>query len=115
MIFLAVWKITYPEPGCKPGLCVYIKSSVPKPQPFDAGQYKLLNPDFPHDSTINQFFLEQQFEAYRSLGYLLATRLAARLGFDGKVDPSKSIDFENLLKTGRCFPKDGAARSGQTP
>ena len=30
--------------------------------------YKKDNPDFPHESTADQFFNEGQFEAYRRLG-----------------------------------------------
>lgn len=39
---------------------------------YDSGpylmHYKARNPDFPHQSTGDQFFDEQQFEAYRALG-----------------------------------------------
>jgi hypothetical protein len=31
--------------------------------------YKGANPDFPDDSTVNQFFDEARFEAYRQLGF----------------------------------------------
>ena len=37
--------------------------------------YKTGNPDFPHQSTADQFFDETQFEAYRALGYHIANRL----------------------------------------
>jgi hypothetical protein len=29
----------------------------------------MANPDFPHQSTMNQWFSESQFESYRSLGF----------------------------------------------
>jgi hypothetical protein len=31
-----------------------------------------IHPDFPHQSTINQFYDEEQFEAYRQLGVHVA-------------------------------------------
>ena len=34
-----------------------------------------LHPEFPHESTINQFFDEAQWESYRSLGQHAATLL----------------------------------------
>ena len=34
--------------------------------------YKANNPDFPHQSTADQFFDEAQFECYRALGYQVA-------------------------------------------
>ena len=41
--------------------------------------YKKQNPDFPHQSTADQFFDEAQFECYRALGYEVAMRtLGAR-------------------------------------
>ena len=36
--------------------------------------YKKQNPDFPHQSTADQFFDEAQFECYRALGYEVAMR-----------------------------------------
>lgn len=36
--------------------------------------YKNKNPDFPHESTADQFFDESQFESYRALGYNVAAR-----------------------------------------
>jgi hypothetical protein len=36
---------------------------------FPAKGYKAKNPDFPNQSTMDQFFEPAQFEAYRELGY----------------------------------------------
>ncbi|TAJ93821.1 MAG: hypothetical protein EPO31_06465 [Gammaproteobacteria bacterium] len=41
-------------------------------------QYKSRHPDFPHQSTADQFFDEQQFEAYRALGFLVGMRALTR-------------------------------------
>ena len=40
--------------------------------------YKSRHPDFPHQSTADQFFDEQQFEAYRALGFLVGMRALTR-------------------------------------
>ena len=37
--------------------------------------YKGAHPDFPDQSTADQFFDEEQFEAYRELGYEIAKRM----------------------------------------
>lgn len=44
--------------------------------------YKGANPDFPDQSTADQFFDEEQFEAYRELGYHIASTMigAVQLG-----------------------------------
>ncbi len=55
------------------GKIVYIKSTLTKNLPADIYGYKSANPSFPDQSTADQFFDEPQFEAYRELGYRLAT------------------------------------------
>lgn len=40
--------------------------------------YAAKEPDFPHQSTADQFFNEEQFEAYRALGYEVAMSAIAR-------------------------------------
>ena len=42
--------------------------------------YKGVNPDFPDQSTADQFFDEEQFEAYRELGYRIAERMIKHTG-----------------------------------
>ncbi len=66
--------IRYPddEPGCKPGVVVYIKSSLTGDEPADILNYKRENPAFPNTSTTNQWFTESQFESYRRLGHHVA-------------------------------------------
>jgi Patatin-like phospholipase len=56
---------------------VYIKSSICHPDKLseDINSYKRENPDFPHQSTANQFFNEAQFEAYRELGFQITHQL----------------------------------------
>ena len=50
--------------------------------------YKRANPAFPDQSTADQFFDEDQFEAYRELGYAIANRLVedTDLNLDGLLD-----------------------------
>lgn len=68
----AVGLITYPprDPGGEPtqGVLLYIKSSLTGDEEADVLSQHLSNPAFPHDTTLNQFFNETQFEAYRALG-----------------------------------------------
>lgn len=51
------------------GTLIYIKLAMIPELPTDIYSYKGVNPDFPHQSTADQFFNEKQFEAYRELGY----------------------------------------------
>lgn len=50
------------------GTLVFVKAALPKDAPADVIAYKQKNPKFPTQSTVDQFFDEPQFEAYRALG-----------------------------------------------
>ncbi|SHH56672.1 patatin-like phospholipase family protein [Flavobacterium defluvii] len=57
-------------PGTKTrGTLIYIKATLTGDEPIDIREYALANPDFPQQSTADQFFDEAQFESYRKLGY----------------------------------------------
>jgi predicted acylesterase/phospholipase RssA len=96
---MAIWRIKYPDAAAE-GLCIYLKSSLIHPQPFEVGQYKLWNEDFPHDATSNQFFHERQFEVYRELGYQIALEMIKRLQFNDEQQAKRVIDIDRLLKKG---------------
>jgi len=63
------------EPGAEPttepdlGVIVYFKSAVTGNEPAAVLDYRHREPTFPHQTTADQFFEEDQFEAYRALGY----------------------------------------------
>lgn len=63
--------INYAEAdGCvEDGVLLYIKPNIVGAENADVFNYSRTHPDFPHQSTIDQFFDEDQFESYRSLGY----------------------------------------------
>jgi len=71
----AVGRITYSNGSL--GYLIYLKSSVTGDEEVDVQQYRSVHPDFPHESTADQFFTEDQFESYRRLGYQVA-KLAFR-------------------------------------
>jgi hypothetical protein len=58
-------RIHYPE-GV--GLLLYIKLSVTGNESELIKRFRINNPDFPHQTTLDQFFDQEQFEAYRQLG-----------------------------------------------
>jgi hypothetical protein len=51
------------------GTLIYIKTTLFEELGEDVLGYARQNPAFPDESTANQFFTEEQFEAYRELGY----------------------------------------------
>jgi len=77
-VHCVVGTIRYPEdkpednPEHKPGIVVYIKSSLTGDEPGDILNYKREHPAFPNDTTLDQWFTESQFESYRRLGHHVA-------------------------------------------
>lgn len=74
----AVGSINYPAVPSnseKPekGILLYVKSSLTGSEPADVVGQRNGGSDFPHDTTVNQFFNETQFEAYRALGENMLT------------------------------------------
>ena len=70
----AIGTIRYPKVDGKevpPGTLIYIKSTMVRDLPAALYSYKAVNPVFPSESLADQFFSEQQFEAYRALGFAL--------------------------------------------
>jgi hypothetical protein len=63
----ALGTIVYPGQKAE-GLLLYIKSSLTSDEPGDVLGMKAQDKDFPHDTTLNQFFNESMFESYRALG-----------------------------------------------
>ncbi len=73
-----ICRIHYPEDGeyqAGIGFLIYLKLSITGNEGEFIGGYRQSEPDFPHHSTLNQFFTEAQFEAYRSLGEHVGDKL----------------------------------------
>lgn len=56
-------------------LMLILKPSLSGDEPMDLMEYHLENPDFPQETTMNQFFTEAQWEAYRKLGEHIAGKI----------------------------------------
>ncbi|GAB2823835.1 hypothetical protein GCM10027276_28120 [Comamonas piscis] len=81
------------------GLMLYMKLSVTGDEAELLKRYRMLYPEFPHQSTVNQFYDEEQFEAYRQLGVHVAEGAfsPALLG-SGRTPASVSEWFRALAK-----------------
>jgi hypothetical protein len=65
---------------------VYIKSSLTGDENDYVFHYKRRYAAFPHETTLDQMFSEEQFEAYRALGYHAAYGLFDRRDDFAKLD-----------------------------
>ena len=61
------------------GTLILIKTTMIQGLDLRLKGYKAANPDFPDQSTTDQFFDEEQFEAYRELGYKIAKTMICKV------------------------------------
>jgi hypothetical protein len=54
--------------GTTEGQLIYVKPLVSGDEPPDVSNYTAAHPEFPHETTTDQWFSESQFESYRLLG-----------------------------------------------
>jgi hypothetical protein len=90
----AIGEIEYPDGGR--GALLYIKSSLTGDENDYVLNYKLRHPLFPHESTGDQFFSEEQFEVYRALGFHATHGLFGHRDRPALLDPTEYI----------CVPQD---------
>ena len=76
------------------GILIYLKPSLTGQEPTDILDYAGKHPDFPHETTADQFFDESQFESYRKLG----THIVDEVFHDTMSNPARDEDhlFEEL-------------------
>jgi hypothetical protein len=78
-VYWALARIRYTwvdkDPEARDGVLLYVKPTVYGDEPRDVLEYKESFPDFPHQSTADQFFDEPQFESYRVLGSHVMDRI----------------------------------------
>jgi hypothetical protein len=79
-VYCAVADIRYKEidgPNASDGLLIYLKPAVRRSEAIDVQHYAATHPDFPHQTTADQFFNEAQFESYRKLGMTMVQDIMA--------------------------------------
>jgi hypothetical protein len=91
--------IRYPERDeenrRREGFLLYVKSSFTGDESVAIQEYRHRYPAFPHQATADQFFDEDQFEAYRALGQHVAeSTLASASG-----SPMSFSEFEAWFET----------------
>ena len=112
----AVGSIMYPD--APRGTLIYLKASLTGDEPSDVLEYAATHPEFPHQTTADQFFDESQFESYRKLGYHIGASVFAdaaqhRLKTPGRAAPTLDSDrsrfFSDLRQRWRASSPNTAA------
>jgi predicted acylesterase/phospholipase RssA len=102
-------RYSHADGGGVDGTLLYIKPAIVGSENADVLNYRKAHPDYPHQSTADQWFDEAQFESYRALGYYIAKcALEAAAQASLKAQGGHDIDrlcAELMLRHGR-----GAAR-----
>ena len=83
------------------GTLIYFKASMTGHEQTDVLQYQSTHTTFPHETTADQFYGEDQFESYRNLGRDIATT-AIRSALPGKGD-ANLLDMAQQLQS-VCAP-----------
>ena len=95
-------------PAAEDGTLLYIKASLNGNEPADVTQYAKTHPEFPHESTANQFFNEAQFESYVRLGAHIVEEIMASGG-----DQPTAVSLDDLFDAPQGKPKTLAAGAGK--
>ncbi|MSV28030.1 MAG: hypothetical protein EXQ52_04695 [Bryobacterales bacterium] len=93
----AVGKIHYEwvDPEAVPGTIIYLKPTLTGDESTDIRNYASVHPDFPQQSTADQWFDESQFESYRKLGSHAAEKVFERAS-DRKIEDGPEAFFVAL-------------------
>jgi hypothetical protein len=101
-------RIHYPATANTPsgvGLLLYMKLSVTGNESALIQGYRKSHDGFPHESTADQFFNEEQFEAYRQLGVHVAEGLFSEtLMGTGQPAPTTMPDWLKRLAKNLLLP-----------
>jgi hypothetical protein len=104
----AIGEISYP--GNRKGILVYIKASLTGDENDYIFDYKRRYTAFPHETTLDQWFTEEQFEAYRALGFHAAFNLFDRSDTFAHLDPDQNPDVRPQLELlDELFPRVATA------
>jgi hypothetical protein len=100
------------------GTILYIKPLFYGDEPRDIYHYAMTHEGFPHESTVDQWFGEAQFESYRKLGSYIVDKICKyeldqRAG-DCKPADLTDADLSSLIETAKQFAttesKDSAGK-----
>ena len=96
--------------GAQPGRLLYVKPAYHGTESAGIRSYATANPDFPHQTTLDQWFSESQFESYRGLGFEIMRRVIATARRSAPNEPMELAQLFTALdgETGESNAPVGA-------
>lgn len=91
----AIGDISYSNGGA--GRLIYIKASLSGDENVYIRDYARCNPAFPHETTGDQFFSEEQFEVYRALGFHSAHGVFRRTNRDAAEISAPGVEIAGTM------------------
>lgn len=104
---LALAKLIYPDND--PGWMLIVKPNLVPDLPVDLANYAFNHPNFPQETTADQFFDEAQWESYFRLGYHLGSKIDHNL----KNLADSSENFEQYFVEEKTGPSPNTPPSRQ--
>jgi hypothetical protein len=107
--------------GAPDGTIIYLKPTLARSGeaavPYDVLAYALGNATFPHETTADQWFSEEQFESYRALGaHLVGALVPDRGALPGRPTLRDLLAAaERHVKAGGGAPAGGPPQGGPQP
>ncbi len=102
--YAALAQVTYDNGAV--GTLLLVKPSLMGDEAADLLEYHRGHPDFPQQSTLDQFFDEAQWESYRKLGEHIATRLFSMKATDTASEKPASKGKNRAKTEGKRAGKD---------
>jgi hypothetical protein len=94
------------------GIIIYLKPGFRGDETADIVGYAASSTEFPHETTVDQWFSESQFESYRNLGYTIMKRaLNEELNKHNAASPAQRVDDFSKLSVD-AYLKSTLARLG---
>jgi hypothetical protein len=81
------------------GTLIYLKSTLVPGLGFEFFGHGSTRAGFPHETTVDQFYDEEQFEAHRRLGYALADQMIREVGLEERI---RRLDEDHPVLAGRA-------------
>ena len=83
------------------GIIIYIKPVFYGDEPRDIYHYGMTHETFPHESTVDQWFSESQFESYRKLGSYVVDAICQNQPGTGAASPLTDAVLSQFLEQAR--------------